>query len=268
MKLATTGRIKAGEKAPLVLRGPYEDMIPTAARIGYDAIELHIHDSAQLDRPALKKLFTDNGIGLTTIGTGSAYGEDHIFLSSENESIRQQAIKRIMDHMDTAAEYGAAVIIGLIKGLIRDSSSRDSCLQQLDRSMKELVKKAEADKVLLVFEVINRYESDFFNTIEETVGFVDQFASPYLLLHIDTYHMNIEERDIGAAIRAAKGKIGHCHIADSDRWYAGHGHYDFGETIQALKDIGYNGALAVESLMFPDSITSATESLKTLKKFV
>lgn len=268
MKLAVTGKTQAPERAPLVFRGPYEEMIPAAARLGYDAMELHIHDSAQLNRADLKKLFTDNGITLTSIGTGSAYAEDHIHLASADESVRQRAIRRIQDHMDTAANYDAVVILGLIKGMIRDCPSRESCIDRLTASLKELVKKAEADKVPLVFEVLNRYESDFLNTIDETLTFVAPFASDYLQLHIDTYHMNIEEAKVGDAIRRAKGKIGHCHIADSDRWYAGHGHFDFGETIQALKDIGYSRALSVESFMFPDSLTSAAESLKTLKKFV
>lgn len=268
MKLAVTGRTQAPEQAPLVLRGPYEQMIPAAARLGYDAMELHIHDSAQLDRAGLKRLFEDNGITLASIGTGSAYVEDHIHLASDDEAVRRRAVRRIQEHMDTAAEYDAVVILGLIKGMIRDCPSRESCIGRLTASLEELVRKAEADRVPLVFEVLNRYESDFLNTIDETLEFVAPFASEYLLLHIDTYHMNIEEADVGAAIRRGGGKIGHCHIADSDRWYAGHGHFDFGETIRALKDIGYSRALSVESFMFPDSLTSASESLKTLKKYV
>lgn len=265
MKLATTGKVKAGEFAPLVFRGAYEDFIPQAAKIGYDAIELHIHDSAELDRPALKKLLADNKMTLTSIGTGSAYGEDRIFLSSGDQGVREKAIKRLEDHIVTAADYGAVVIVGLIKGLVRDSSSREACMKNLDASLRSLIPSAEKNKVPLVFEVINRYESDFINTIQDGLAFLSAYNTPWLKLHIDTYHMNIEERNIGDAIRAAKGMIGHCHLADSDRWYVGHGHYDFRETVGALRDIGYDGALAVESYMFPDSATSAVESLKTMR---
>ncbi len=266
MILSVTGKTQAGPNAPLVYRGKYEDMIPAAAAIGYDAMELHIHDSAQLDRAGLKKLFDQSKITLSSIGTGSAYGEDRIFLSSDDPAVRQRAIKRIQDHIVTAKDYsGAVVIIGLIKGMVRDCSSRDACLKNLGESMRVLLDSAARDKVMLVFEVINRYESDLFNTIAETAAFVDTFNSPWMKLHIDTFHMNIEETDIAAAIRGAKGKIGHVHLADSDRWYAGHGHYNFGETVRALRDIGYDKALAVESLMFPDSETSARKTFATMK---
>jgi Sugar phosphate isomerases/epimerases len=265
MKLATTGRVKAGEFAPIVFRGDYASFIPRAAKIGYDAIELHIHDSAELDRPALKKLLDDNGMSLTSIGTGSAYGEDRIFLSSGDQGVRERAIKRLEDHIVTAADYGAVVIVGLIKGLVKDSPSKEECLKNLDASLKALLPTAEKHRVPLVFEIINRYESDFINTIEDGLSFLSTYNTPWLKLHIDTYHMNIEERDIGASIRKGKGMIGHCHLADSDRWYVGHGHYDFKETLDALRDIGYDGALAVESYMFPDSDTSAVESLKTMR---
>lgn len=268
MKLAVTGKNQAAPSAPLVFRGPYEKMIPAAASIGYDAMELHIHDSAILDRGALKQLFCDNHLALSSIGTGSAYAEDGLSLSAADAGVRVRAMQRIEEHIETAREYGAVVIVGLIKGMVRDCPSREACLENLSASLRALMPKAEAANVPLVLEVLNRYESDFLNTIDETLGFVKPFGSKHLLLHIDTYHMNIEEADIGAAIRRANGWIGHCHIADSDRWYAGHGHFDFGETIQALKDIGYERALSVESFMFPDSVTSASKSYETLRKFV
>lgn len=63
--------------------------------------------------------------------------------------------------------------------------------------------------------------------------------------------MNIEESDIKKSIQSAKGKICHVHVADNDRWFVGHGHYDFAETLGALKEIGYTGAVSVESFGFP-----------------
>ena len=268
MKLAITGKLQAGEKAPLVLRGPYDEMIRKAAEIGYDAVELHIHDSGQLDRDAVRKLFEINRITLSSIGTGSAYSEDRLSLSSSDPDCRRSAVRRIQDHIVTARDYGAVVIIGLIKGMVRDCESRKAFEEQLGRSLDELVKVAADSGVILVFEIINRYESDCLNTIAEGLAFLKHHDSPYLQLHVDTFHMNIEEPDIGASIRSAKGKIAHCHIADSDRWYAGHGHYDFPATIAALRDIGYERALSVESLMYPSSDLSAVRSLATLKQCV
>ena len=266
MKLAVTGKNQAGEYAPLVFRGAYADMIAKAKKIGYDAMELHIHDSNTLDRRALKQLFEENRMTLSAIGTGSAYSEDQISLCSENLEKRAKAIKRVQDHIRTASDYGAVVIIGLIKGRICDCSSKEAYLKNLSSSLCECLKTAQEQNVVLVLEVINRYESDFLHTIGEGLAFISSFHSDFLQLHIDTFHMNIEETNIAEAIRSAKGKIGHCHIADSDRWYAGHAHYDFLDTVQALMDIGYEKALSVESFMFPNSEESAQRSLRTLKK--
>jgi sugar phosphate isomerase/epimerase len=94
---------------------------------------------------------------------------------------------------------------------------------------------------------------------------IKKFKSDYFNIHIDTYHMNIEESDCREAILKAKGKIGHCHIADSDRWYAGHGHFDFKQVLEALKEINYDRALSVESFMFPNSTESAKKSSETIR---
>ena len=139
-------------------------------------------------------------------------------------------------------------------------------MRHLSESLHELVDFAKAHKVVLVLEILNRYESDFLNTIAEGVEFIKDYDTDYLKLHIDTYHMNIEETHPGENIRAARGLIGHCHIADSDRWYAGHAHYDFKETVRALRDIGYDRALSVESFLFPNSEESARRSFETLKE--
>ena len=80
--------------------------------------------------------------------------------------------------------------------------------------------------------------------------------------------MNIEEADIGAAIRSARGMVGHVHIADNDRYYPGHGHYNFYETIKALDDIGYQGTLALETNNLPDWRTSAGKSLAYMEQLL
>jgi sugar phosphate isomerase/epimerase len=265
MKLSVTGALNASKTAPLVLRGAYEQIVPSAAKIGFEAIELHIHDSSVLDRTCLKKLMDENHITLSSIGTGSAYAKDHISLSSENPTIRLSAIQRIKDHIITAAEYNAVVIIGLIKGMVKDCSGREVFIANLRQSLEELLPFAEQNRTPLVLEIINRYESDFLNTIKEGLDFLRFFSGNYLKLHIDTYHMNIEEADIPGAIKSAAGKIGHCHVADNDRWYPGHGHYDFEETIKALSEINYDRALSVESFMYPNQEEAAQMAYGYLK---
>lgn len=270
MKLSTTATdLDLRAQAPIVFRGGLGESFAKIRDIGYDGVEVHIHDSDTIDRSGLKRMLDQYGLSLTSIGTGTAYGKDRIFLSSEEESVRKRAIGRLKGHMVTASDYEhAVIIIGLVRGKVSDCSSREVYEENLIASLKECVKTAEELGVVLGIEVINRYESDYLNTNQESLLLLEKVGSENLKLHIDTYHMNIEEGNIYEAIRQAQGKICHVHIADNDRWYPGHGHYDFKETLRALKDIGYDKSLAVESLFYPESLYSAEKAYYHMKKLL
>ena len=258
--------IKEGtEKMPFVLRGEYDGSIKKAAELGFDAVEMHIRDPKEVDIASLKKSLAENGIAVSSIGTGLGYGMDGLSLTSADENIRRAAIQRIKDHIALGKELDAVIIIGLMKGLVDYSEGHSTCLKRLKESMRECVKAAEEAKVLLVFETINRYESNLFVTIDETLDFVKQFGSDYLKVHIDTYHMNIEERDLCKAILKCKGMLGHVHIADSDRMYPGHAHIPFDALFESLNKIGYDGYLAVECLALPDPETCAQKTSEFFK---
>lgn len=85
-------------------------------------------------------------------------------------------------------------------------------------------------------------------------------ALAHTSLHIDAASMNISKATIGGAIRTTYGRICHIHPSDSDQWYPGHTHYDFHETLQTFCGIGYDGALALEELLRPDTHTAAQQT--------
>lgn len=257
------------EKAPVLFRGDLEVCFSEIASIGYDGAEVHIHDSAQIDRKELKQSLKRHGLKLTSIGTGTAYGIDHLSLTSGDGGIRELAVQRLKDHILTAADYDhAVIIIGLIRGKLSECQDQDIYESRLTEGLKECSDYASRYGAVLGVELINRYECDYANTIDEGLALLHKVDSPCLKLHLDTYHMNIEEQNIRDAILHAAGQICHVHISDNDRWYAGHGHYDFSGTIAALKEIGYDYALAVESLYYPNPVTSARNTYQTLKQWV
>lgn len=267
MIIATTGT-KSEEGGFLVYHGAYSKIIPEMARGGYEAVELHIADSREIDREELWSLLLKNNIRLTSIGTGSVYDAKHYNLGDHEKSVRQAAVEHLKQHMITARPSHALIIIGLIAGRFSDAESPDEFKKNLTDSLHQLDDLAAEYRVFLGFELMNRFESDYLTTIAEGVSYLEKENFRNLSLHIDTVHMNIEEAQIGDAIRAGRGKIGHVHIADNDRYYPGHGHYDFYETLKALKDIGYTGALALETNNLPDPHTSAEKSLKYLNKLL
>ncbi|MCI7381082.1 MAG: sugar phosphate isomerase/epimerase family protein [Hungatella hathewayi] len=267
MKIATTGTTSL-EGDILVYHGEYKDIIPRISYAGYEAVELHISDSSEIDREKLWKLLTDYHVSLTSIGTGAVYEAKHYNLGDHDRRIRRAAIQHLKQHMITAQPFHALVIIGLAAGRFSDADSPEEFKKNLTDSLHHLDELAEGYDISLGLEIMNRFESDYLTTIAQGIDFLKQERFQRILLHIDTVHMNIEEADIGKAIRQAKGCIGHVHVSDNDRYYPGHGHYNFYETLKALYDIGYDGTLALETNRLPDTETSAGKSLIYLNRMI
>ena len=264
MRIATTGTLNTGDTF-LVFHGPYKEIIPRMAAAGYDAVEMHIFDSAAIDRKELWDTLKENGMTLTSIGTGSVYGRKHYNLADHDPAVLKEAIKHLEQHMITAEPDQSLVILGLVAGRFSDCSGPEEFKANLEDSLYQLDRLAQSHDVKLGFEIMNQFESDYLTTIAEGVDYLKAHDFKRIRLHIDTVHMNIEEADIGAAIRKAEGYIGHVHLADNDRWYPGHAHYNFKETLQALKDIHYSGALALETNCLPSEEVSARKSLRYLQ---
>lgn len=265
MIIAATGSLQAGENTPIVYRGRYEEIFPMMAEGGYHGVELHIRDSREIDRKELEKQLGKNRLILTSIGTGAAYGAWHWNIGSHDRELRRKAIECLEDHMITAAPHHALIIIGSMQGRFRDALSEEEFINNVEESLYLLDRLAVQYEVSLGYEIMNHYESDFLYRIEDGVRFLEEHSYKRVGLHIDTVHMNIDESDLGNAIRRAGSWIRHVHLADNDRYYPGHGHMNFREILQGLKDIGYDGALALETFDRPDSRTCGRKALEYLR---
>jgi sugar phosphate isomerase/epimerase len=268
MKLAITMANQATPQAPLVLRGQYSESIRLAAQIGYDAVELHVADPSQVDAAGLEKACAASGIPVSSIGTGLAFVREGLTLTSRDEAVRRRAIARLKAFVDLGSQLQSLVIIGLIKGQAGDCANRATYDRLLTEALAECISTASQHGVTLVLEALNHYECDCLNTIDECLRFIETFHSKHLKLHIDTYHMNIEEDRIGRNIQAAGAHIGHVHLADSNRWSPGSGHYDFAETIRALKAVRYAGVLSVECLALPTPQQAARSAYQFMRNLI
>lgn len=266
MKLSLTLSENAPIQAPFVLRENYTDGIKKAAQIGYDAVELHIRDPKQINQEALLHSCQENNLKVSTIGTGLGYAIDNLCLSSINSETRKSAIERIESQIQLAKQLDCDVIIGLMKGQIKDSGgSYESFEKFATDSLNKCIEVAEKENVTIVLEAINRYESDVLNTIAQTAAFIEKFDTTLLKLHIDAYHMNIEESDIVKPIIDAKHLIGHVHLADNNRMYPGKGRFDFHSLVSALRTINYDGYLAMECMALPTADEAAEGAYDFMK---
>ena len=115
------------------------------------------------------------------------------------------------------------------------------------KNLKELTRYAEQKGVQICLEPLNRFETDFINTCEQGLRMIKAVGSKALKLHLDTFHMNIEEKNQGAALRKAGKHLAHFHACGSDRGTPGKDHIDWKSIVQALKAIRYKGDVVIES---------------------
>lgn len=178
---------------------------------------------------------------------------DH-FLADWDESRRRDAIEQLKIMLTTIAAAGGGGIVspnafGLFSRHLPPFSpprSDEESRRVLVEGLSELGPHAEAAGVQIFLEPLNRFEDFLVNRLADAVSIVDEVGSPGIGVTADTWHMSIEESDIGAAIRNAGSHISHVQLGDSNRLEPGAGHYNWPETLDALEDIGYDGWLAME----------------------
>ncbi len=251
VRLSVSISEEAPEQAPFVYKGDIITHIKKASEIGYEAVELHIRHPENIDADAVRHACDTYKVEVSSIGTGLGYGMDRLSLSDSNPAVRRQAVERLKGHISLASKWNCLVIIGLMKGQIKDCGSREEYEKNVMEALQECVDYAESRQVLIVLEAINRYESDVLNTLQETTAFIREFDTDYLKLHIDTFHMNMEENSIPASMLEVRDYIGHVHAADNNRLYPGNGFFDFKTFLDTLKVIDYQGDIALECTGLP-----------------
>lgn len=254
--------------APLLFAGDMEIGIKKAAELGYDGVELNIRDPLEIERDKLIMLVRSYKLEVVALGTGQAYIKDGLSLANPDPGIRFRTINRLKDHISLAQYLGAQVVIGGIRGRFSSDEARRIEYESSLSAMLECIKFANELGVTLTVEPINRYETNFINTIEEGLSFLCDLNDNNVKLLADTFHMNIEETSFAKSLKAAGHKLSHMHLVDSNRLAPGKGHTDFHNIIQALRDIKYEGYLSAEILPDPDSETAARTYIDNVRKLL
>jgi sugar phosphate isomerase/epimerase len=234
--------------------------------MGYDGVELAIRDPKLVDIDMLAGLTRANKLSIPAIGTGQAWGEEGLSFTDPDPSIRKAAIERIQSHIPSASRFGAVIIIGLIRGMVKSGVEQTQAKDWLVEALQVCCAAARHHGVRLALEPINRYETTLINTVSQGLELIKSVGADNLGLLLDTFHMNIEEGNIEASIRQCGAHIFHFHVADSNRWYPGAGHLDFKSILKTLFSTGYSGWVSGEFLPQPDPRKAAERNIKQLRQ--
>lgn len=266
MKLSIVISTQPTQFNALAYQGKLKENINNIRSMGYDGVELAVRDPKLLDLDLIQEITIQKDFPVSALGTGQAYGEEGLSFSDPEKSVRKQAIQRIKEQVELAAELDAIVIIGLIRGKVQPDVDYEQAEEWVLEALEECA--SVNPDVDLVVEPCNRYEANMINTAEEGIQLVDKLGLDNVGLLLDTFHMNIEEPEILQSFQKAGSRVFHVHIADSNRWYPGAGHIDFKAIVSKLEAMDYEGFLSAEIMPKPDVEKAAEETVQHMRPMI
>jgi D-psicose/D-tagatose/L-ribulose 3-epimerase len=233
------------------------DFVPFVAkvkRLGFDILEVNagtVVNMSSRHRERLRTVAEKAGIELTyCIGLTAKYD-----LASPDPRVRRTGISFLSRIATTMRAMGHRQLGGIIysswPGKLPFGEDKRRFVDRSVRSMREAVKVAEDCNVFFNVEVVNRFEQFILNTAAEGVAYAHRVNSDHCRVLLDTFHLNIEEEDIGKAIVATGKKLGHFHLGETNRRPPGRGRMPWEEIFGALRHIGYTGGMTMEPFVMP-----------------
>jgi sugar phosphate isomerase/epimerase len=261
----TVSLVEEARGGPFLLWDGIPAACKTANQLGFDAIEIFPGDPAEIDAASLRPLLDDHDLKLAAVGTGAGWVKHRLQLADPDPNKRRKAIDFVRGIIDVAGQLGAMAIIGSMQGRHGDGVDRETALNYLADALNVCGQHATQYGVPLIYEPLNRYETNQINTVDQAVEMLEKFGIQNVKLLCDLFHMQIEEADLSKAILRGADHIGHVHFVDSNRRPAGQGHLDFRPVFAALTEIGYDGYLSAEAFPWPDSETAARRTIDAFR---
>ena len=233
---------------------------------GFDSAEIAVEQVSHID-PVHVKSELDR-YGLTCGALCSVTGPDRDLRGTPEQ--QQTSTDYLLWLIDAAAPLGCSNIIGPVYSAVGRAESysdkeRQAQWKLVVKNLKKICRYAEKKGVTISVEPLNRFETDFINTCDQVLQLIKDVGSPALRVHLDTFHMNIEEKNSAAAIRKAGKLLGHFHACGCDRGTPGNDHIDWKGIAAALKSVGYDGQVIIES--FTQDIKMIAKAASIWRKF-
>jgi D-psicose/D-tagatose/L-ribulose 3-epimerase len=241
-------------------------LAPKVRGMGFDWLELPFEAVDSFDHREAKAILDAHGLGRSAC---AAMGPDRDLIHPD-QAIRDNGMAYIRACIDACATIGVTNLAGPIYSAVgrtwqQTADERAHDLDLLVQNLSDLAHYAGEHGVVLCIEPLNRFETSFINLAAQAIEVVDRVDSPACGILLDTFHMCIEEKTLGAAIRTAGGRVRHFHACENDRGAPGSGHVPWDDVAQALRDIGYTGPVVIES--FTDKVKTIARAAAIWRPF-
>ena len=223
-------------------------LFPKFKKWGFETVEIPIEAPEHVDSIKVKTALDRNGLVCGSVCACMGPGRDFRGTGKDQREAMKYC-KALIDHM---VNLGCPSLIGPVYSVVGKADAVEPKQQKKEfalvvKNLKMLAAYAEKKGVQICVEPLNRFETDFLNTCEKGLRLIKAVGSPALKLHLDTFHMNIEEKNQAASIRKVGKLLGHFHACGSDRGTPGNDHIDWVPIVKALKGIRYKGDVVIES---------------------
>ena len=223
-------------------------LFPKFKKWGFQTIEIPVESPDHIDPAKVKAAADKNGLKVGSICACMGPGRD-LRGSAADQKAAADYVRTLIDQ---AVVLGCPSVIGPIYSVVgligpHDDAEKKQQFDLVVKNLKPLAKYAEKKGVQLCIEPLNRFETDFLNTCDQGLKLVKAVGSKAVKLHLDTFHMNIEEKNQAAAIVKAGKHLAHFHACGCDRGTPGGDHIDWAPIVKALKKIKFKGDVVIES---------------------
>jgi sugar phosphate isomerase/epimerase len=226
-------------------RAEFERDLACVKQFGYDAVELQIADPRTFDRTGVAVALDRAGLPLCAFQTGASYATHGNCLSTVDVAVRRRTTDLLKRFADLAAELKAVMVVGSLQGRLKDEPDRAAGSARIAEALREVGGHATDIGAAIAFEPVNHGEVGFHNTIAEAAGLVRHLALPGVRLMVDTFHMNIEERDMLAPLAGIRDILAHVHLSETNRGVLGEWHWDTAGFLRELRRIGFDGFCSI-----------------------
>lgn len=230
---------------PRWTRGNARPALEAAALLGFDHVVVPLRRPEDIDPPFIATAFAE--FGMTPVNTASMTTDADI--SSSDSTIWSRGVDRLRTAVRFARDMGSLQIGGVLYAPLgkRAELASASMRERAATGIRTVAEEAKQSGIRLALEVVNRYEANLFNTVGEALEFLEVVAADNVYLHLDTFHMNVEEADLLAAIRDAMPKLAYFELDQNHRGPLSPGLIAFGPLLAELQSLDYSGIVGIEA---------------------